>query len=87
MLAVCLFVLIVGAAWLFTHVFSGRGAFIHVGAFIGTIMAVNVFGIIVPNQRKIVASLLAAPAARSAPRRDRQAALGAQQLSDAARPA
>lgn len=58
-LAVCLFVLIVGAAYLFTHVFSGRGAFIHVGAFIGTIMAVNVFGIIVPNQRKIVASLMA----------------------------
>ncbi|MCX5493977.1 urate hydroxylase PuuD [Kaistia dalseonensis] len=58
LLAVCLFVLIVGAAYLLTHVFSGRGALIHVGAFIGTIMAVNVFGIIVPNQKKIVASLL-----------------------------
>jgi uncharacterized membrane protein len=40
-------------------VFSGRGAFIHVGAFIGTIMAVNVFGVIIPNQKKIVASLMA----------------------------
>ncbi len=58
-LAVCLFILIVGAAYLFTHVFSGRGAFIHVGAFIGTIMAFNVFRVIIPNQRKIVASLLA----------------------------
>jgi uncharacterized membrane protein len=59
LLAVCLFILIVGASYIFTHVYSGRGAFIHVGAFIGTIMAVNVFGVIIPNQKKIVASLLA----------------------------
>jgi uncharacterized membrane protein len=59
LLALAVFVLIVAAAWLFTHVFSGRGALIHVGAFVGTIMAVNVFGIIIPNQRKIVASLVA----------------------------
>ena len=58
-LAIAVFVLIVVAAWGYTHVFSGRGALIHVGAFIGTIMAVNVFGIIIPNQRKIVASLIA----------------------------
>ncbi|MCX5514819.1 cysteine desulfurase [Kaistia algarum] len=57
-LAVCVFALIVAAAYMFTHVFSGRGALIHVGAFVGTIMAVNVFGVIVPNQKKIVASLL-----------------------------
>lgn len=62
LLAVCLFVLIVGAAYLFTHVFSGRGALIHVGAFVGTIMAVNVFGIIIPNQKKIAASLMAGEA-------------------------
>jgi len=59
LLALCVFVLIVAAAYLFTHVFSNRGALIHVGAFIGTIMAVNVFGIIVPNQRKIVDALIA----------------------------
>ncbi|MFK8251524.1 urate hydroxylase PuuD [Ancylobacter terrae] len=58
-LAVCVFVLIVGAAWLFTQVFSGRGAFIHVGAFIGTIMAANVFVVIMPGQRKTVAQMLA----------------------------
>ena len=58
-LAVAVFVLIVGAAWIFSHVFSGRGALIHVGAFVGTIMAVNVFGVIVPNQKKITAALLA----------------------------
>ncbi len=33
---------------------------LHVGAFIGTIMAVNVFAIIVPNQKKIVAQLIVA---------------------------
>ena len=48
------------------HVFSGRGALIHVGAFIGTIMAVNVFGVIIPNQQKIVASLLRGRGARPA---------------------
>ena len=43
---------------LLRHVFSGRGAFIHVGALIGTIMAANVFMVIIPNQRKITAALL-----------------------------
>ena len=59
LLAVLVFALIVFAAFVYSHVFSGRGAFIHVGAFVGTIMAVNVFGIIIPNQRKITAALLA----------------------------
>jgi uncharacterized membrane protein len=58
-LALCVFVLIVGAACLYQHMFSGRGALIHVGAFVGTMMAVNVFGVIVPNQKKITRSLLA----------------------------
>ncbi len=59
LLAALLFLLIVLAAYGYSHVFSGRGALIHVGAFVGTIMAVNVFGIIVPNQKKITAALLA----------------------------
>jgi uncharacterized membrane protein len=58
-LAIAVFVLIVGASWVFSHIFSGRGALVHVGAFVGTIMAVNVFGIIIPNQKKITAALLA----------------------------
>jgi uncharacterized membrane protein len=62
LLALAVFALIVGAAYIFTHIFSGRGALVHVGAFVGTIMAVNVFGIIIPNQRKIVASLIAGKA-------------------------
>ncbi|RCK54272.1 cysteine desulfurase [Thalassospira profundimaris] len=58
-LAVALFIQIMAFAWLYTHVFSGRGAFIHVGALIGTMMAANVFRIIIPNQKKVVASLMA----------------------------
>ena len=59
LLALCVFALILAAAYGFTHVFSGRGAFIHVGAFIGTIMAANVFMVIIPNQRKITQALIA----------------------------
>ncbi|CAN5305427.1 urate hydroxylase PuuD [soil metagenome] len=62
LLAIAVFVLSLAATLLYSNIFSGRGALIHVGAFVGTIMAVNVFGIIVPNQRKIVASLLAGEA-------------------------
>ncbi len=58
-LAAVVFALIVGAAFVFTHVFSGRGAFLHVGAFVGTIMAANVFRVIIPNQRKMVGQLMA----------------------------
>jgi uncharacterized membrane protein len=42
----------------YTELYSGRGAFIHIGALIGTIMAANVFMVIIPNQRKITAALL-----------------------------
>lgn len=59
LLAGLVFVLVVGFAYLFTHVFSGRGAFIHVGAMIGSIMAANVFMVIIPNQKKIAAALMA----------------------------
>lgn len=58
LLAIMVFALIVVASALFSQVFSGRGALIHVGAFVGTIMAANVFMVIVPNQRKLVAQLM-----------------------------
>ncbi|WP_119393038.1 urate hydroxylase PuuD [Taklimakanibacter lacteus] len=57
-LALAVFFLILIAAYGFTHVFSGRGALIHIGAFIGTMMAANVFAVIIPNQKKITASLI-----------------------------
>jgi uncharacterized membrane protein len=40
-----------------TRVLSGRAAFLHVGALLGTIMAGNVFFTIVPSQRELVASV------------------------------
>jgi uncharacterized membrane protein len=52
--AVFLTALIVLACWLATFLFSGRGAYIHVGALIGTIMVGNVFFNIIPAQRKMV---------------------------------
>ncbi|MBB5751268.1 urate hydroxylase PuuD [Prosthecomicrobium pneumaticum] len=62
LLAAFVFALVVGASYLFSQVFSGRGALIHAGAFIGTIMAFNVFGVIIPNQKKIAAALMAGQA-------------------------
>ncbi len=50
--------LLTAAAYGYTHVFSGRGAFIQVGALVGSIMVGNVFFIIIPNQRKTVDRLL-----------------------------
>ncbi len=44
-------------SYLSTQWFSGRGAYIHVGALIGSIMAGNVFFNIMPNQRKMVAAV------------------------------
>jgi uncharacterized membrane protein len=39
--------------------FNARAAYLHVGAIIGTVMVANVFLIIIPNQRKVVADLVA----------------------------
>ncbi|MDX6750100.1 urate hydroxylase PuuD (plasmid) [Geminicoccaceae bacterium 1502E] len=53
------FVFLVALAWLFTLLFSGRGAYMQMGALIGTMMVANVFFVIIPNQRKVVADLVA----------------------------
>ena len=58
-LALVGYVFLVALTYAFTHVFSGRGAFIQIGALIGTIMVANVFVIIIPYQRKTVAALIA----------------------------
>ena len=57
LLGFILFMLIIGAAYGFSKVFSGRGAYLHVGAIIGTIMVGNVFRIIMPAQRALVAAI------------------------------
>jgi uncharacterized membrane protein len=58
-LAVVGFVFLVALAFLFTRIFSARGAYMQMGALIGTIMAANVLMIIIPGQRKVVADLIA----------------------------
>jgi uncharacterized membrane protein len=46
----------VGASWGLLHVFSGRAAYIHMGAIFGTIMTWNVWSLILPAQRKMIAA-------------------------------
>ncbi|TWX53693.1 urate hydroxylase PuuD [Colwellia hornerae] len=55
--ALILLIMGAGLAYGLTQVFSARGAFIHVGAVIGTIMAGNVFRGIMPAQRALVAAV------------------------------
>ena len=53
-LGVVIFVLLIAAAWGLCELFSGRGAYIHFGAMLGTIMVANVFFVIIPGQRRLV---------------------------------
>jgi uncharacterized membrane protein len=53
------FVFLVALAFGFTLVFSGRGMTMQLGALIGTMMVANVFLVIIPNQKKVVADLIA----------------------------
>jgi uncharacterized membrane protein len=58
-LMVALFFVLVGMAVFYTNVFTGRAALLHLGAFTATIMSANVFMIIIPNQKIVVADLIA----------------------------
>jgi uncharacterized membrane protein len=67
-LAACIFfALIAGAAYGLCQVLSGRAAYIHVGAILGTIMVANVWMRILPAQRRMVKAVKAGlePDARS----------------------
>jgi uncharacterized membrane protein len=55
--AVIAYALIIGIAFSLAQVFSGRAAYIHVGATLGTIMAANVWMRILPAQKKMIAAL------------------------------
>ncbi|WP_312478193.1 urate hydroxylase PuuD [Stutzerimonas nitrititolerans] len=57
LLGLVLFVLVIAACWGYSQIFSGRAAYIHTGALIGTIMVGNVFRIIMPAQRALVAAI------------------------------
>ncbi len=54
-----LYAALVAMAWGYTQVFTGRAAFLHLGAFTATIMSANVFFIIIPNQKITVADMIA----------------------------
>uniref|UniRef100_A0A2A3JSD7 Cysteine desulfurase n=1 Tax=Alloyangia mangrovi TaxID=1779329 RepID=A0A2A3JSD7_9RHOB len=57
LLMVLLFGMLVVMSWGYNHVFTGRAALLHLGAFTATIMTANVFFIIMPNQRIVVDDL------------------------------
>ena len=59
LLAVIGLALLTGLAIFLTNTLSPRAAYIHVGAVMGTIMAANVFVVIIPNQRVMVDAMLA----------------------------
>ncbi len=48
------FIILTGFAYGYTLLFSARAAYIHFGALIGTIMAGNVFFVIIPSQKAMV---------------------------------
>jgi len=54
LLALVIFILTSLVAFLLCKVFSGRGAYIHYGAMLGTIMVANVYYIIIPGQKDLV---------------------------------
>lgn len=59
LLMVILYLLLVALSWGFHQIFTGRAAFIHLGAVTATIMSANVFMVIIPNQKIVVADLKA----------------------------
>lgn len=56
-LGVLVALLVLGLAYAATHLFAGRAAFLLVGAVMGTIMSANVFFVIIPGQKRMVAAL------------------------------
>lgn len=59
LLAALIFVLVVACTWLLHQVFSARGAYIHIGAMLGTMMVANVFVHIIPGQKRMVEQIRA----------------------------
>ncbi|MEM1430842.1 MAG: urate hydroxylase PuuD [Pseudomonadota bacterium] len=59
LMMLALFAIIVVMSWALNQIFTGRAALLHLGAFTATIMSANVFFIIIPNQKIVVADLKA----------------------------
>jgi uncharacterized membrane protein len=55
--AVVAYLMVVGITYGLTRILSGRAAYIHVGAMMGTIMAANVWMRILPAQKKMIAAI------------------------------
>ncbi len=58
-LLMLLYVFMILMAWGYTKLFTGRAAMLHLGVITATIMSANVFAIIIPNQKIVVADLIA----------------------------
>ncbi len=56
---IVMFLFLVASAYVLNKYLSGRAAYIHVGAMIGTMMVANVLMLIIPGQRKMVAAMMA----------------------------
>jgi uncharacterized membrane protein len=54
--AVVFFLLLAGASYGLCNLLSGRAAYMHVGAILGTIMTANVWMHILPTQRRMIAA-------------------------------
>jgi len=59
LIGVLWFAILTGAAYALTQIFSDRAAYLHIGVIVGSVMAFNVFMVIIPNQKKVVADLIA----------------------------
>ncbi|RYE03807.1 MAG: hypothetical protein EOP61_03135 [Sphingomonadales bacterium] len=59
LLGICWFLCLLFAAFALNSVFTARGAYLHIGAIVGSVMVGNVFFVIIPNQKKVVADLIA----------------------------
>ena len=59
LLGIVWFVYLLMMAIVLDSLFNSRGAYMHIGAIIGSVMVGNVFFIIIPNQRIVVADLIA----------------------------
>jgi len=58
-LAIAIAIFLLAADWALFHIFGARAAYIHVGSIIGTIMVANVFFVIIPGQKKMLAQIRA----------------------------
>ena len=54
LVAIVMIVFFTAVAWGLSYVYSGRAMYLQIGAMIGTIMAWNVYFVIMPSQRKLV---------------------------------